>query len=78
MLEVMNKNRNTKLKNPKKEDVYVAKVEEIITYDEEGNEVKKRKTSYTNVTKLVNETKKLIKVNIAEQKIDEVKKILSK
>lgn len=65
-------------KNRRKKDIIVTKYEKKIEYDKDGNEVIKRIPINVNITKKVNESKKLIKNYTAEQKIEELERIFSK
>lgn len=60
------------------QDVIVKKVEEIETYDELGNMSVKRITHRVNVTKLVNETAKVVLADVARKKIQELENIFKK
>jgi predicted ATP-dependent endonuclease of OLD family len=57
------------------QDIIVKRVSYVTEYDEEGNEIKKRKEKLVNITKKINETKKLIKTNTAEEKLAAFDKI---
>lgn len=71
--EYMNKPTGNHEYKPK--DIIVKRVSYVIEYDEEGNEIKKRKETLVNITKKINETKKLIKTNTAEEKLAAFEKI---
>lgn len=81
MLEVENRPKTSKkLSEPikrKTEDIIVTKYETVITY-ENGAKIERRKPKKVNVTKLVNETKKLIKAQTAEEKLAELEKVFTK
>ena len=81
MLEVENRPKTaTKLEKPterKTEDIIVTKYETVVTY-ENGAKIERRKPKKVNVTKLVNETKKLIKAQTAEEKLAELEKVFTK
>lgn len=53
----------------KHRDAIVKKVCYEVTQEEDGTEVKKRKTKLVNLTKMVNESKKTMKVETATQVI---------
>lgn len=62
-------------------DTIVLKVSEKQEIDEQGRKVIVRNVKKVNLTKLVNETAKLVKQNAvytAEQKLNELSKIISK
>ena len=59
-------------------DVIVKKYNEVETYTEEGDKLTRRVPKEVNVTKLVNETKKLVKNASAEEKLAELEKIFTK
>lgn len=81
MLEVEKRPKNgTKIEKyevKKPEDIIVTKYETVITY-ENGAKIERRKPKKVNVTKLVNETKKLIKAQTAEEKLAELEKVFTK
>lgn len=62
----------------KVKDVIVTRYTEVETVNENGEKVIKRKANEINVTKLVNETKKLVKNATAEEKLAELEKIFTK
>lgn len=65
-------------KNYKHKDIIVTKHEQVIEYDENGNQTIKRIPCQINLTKKTNESKKLIKTYSAEQKLEELEKIFTK
>jgi hypothetical protein len=81
MLEVEKRPKTaTNLEKPverKTEDIIVTKYETVVTY-ENGAKIERRKPKKVNVTKLVNETKKLIKMQTAEEKLAELEKVFTK
>ena len=62
----------------KVEDIIVRKVELQEEVNDEGFLVKKPIVKLVNVTKLVNETKKLIKSDNVNEKLEEIKQMLTK
>ena len=66
-------------KEIKKHDTFTVRAEIKVTYDEKtGDKIEKRVTKTINVTKLVNERKKLLKERTAQQTLNELEKILTK
>lgn len=59
-------------------DIIVTKYETKTEYLEDGSRVEKRVPVQVNITKKINETKKLLKTTTAEQKMAEIEKIFSK
>ena len=79
MLQVIKRNeKNNRKKPPKKEDIIVTRYTEKSTYDNDGTKKTKRIPQRVNITKLVNETKKLLKTEKAVDKINELKAFFSK
>ena len=78
ILQDYKQERPIEIEEPKHNDTLVKRISYDTEYDEEGNEIKKRKETNINITKLINETKKLIKNYSAEEKLDEMKRIFSK
>lgn len=80
MLQATNKDRfrNNRKKAPRIEDIIVTRYNEKTTYDNDGTKKTKRVPQRINITKLVNETKKLIKQDKAIDKVQELKKFFSK
>ena len=62
-------------KPPKRKDIIVTKFETKIEY-ENGVKRERRVPTKTNVTKLVNETKKLVKQNKASETLAEIEKLM--
>lgn len=62
---------------PKKEDIIVCQVKETIVNTPEGKLIKKTYKG-KNVSKIMNETKKLVKANTATEKLAEIEKIFTK
>lgn len=60
------------------QDVIVSKVENKKVYDENGTLTVKRLTHRVNITKLVNETAKVILADVARKKIQELENIFKK
>ena len=77
MLAVLNKvKKDSRAEQPKREDIIVTKVEYNILENEDGSETRYRTTRKVNVTKMVNETKKLVKNNQTSEilaKLEEIK-----
>lgn len=61
----------------KPEDIIVTKYQTITEY-KDGCKIERRVPKKVNVTKLVNETKKLLKNQTAEEKLSELERIFSK
>ena len=64
------------LSRPK--DIVITKYRTDIDYDKDGNEIKKRTPVTVNITKKMNESKKLVKKFTAEEKLEELEKIFTK
>ena len=60
------------------QDVIVKRTEEIVSYEENGNMTVKRITQRVNITKLVNETAKVVLADVARKKIQELENIFKK
>lgn len=60
------------------QDVIVNKIELQKTYDENGTLTIKRITHKVNITKLVNETAKVVLADVARKKIQELENIFKK
>lgn len=60
---------------PKRKDIIVTKFETKIEY-ENGVKMERRVPVKTNVTKLVNETKKIVKQNKASETLAEIEKLM--
>lgn len=73
--ETGSKISNSKNK-PKKRDIIIKKAKKTIEY-KEGCEIHKTTYENVNITKKVNETKKLIQGLTAEQKIQELEKLFT-
>lgn len=76
-----NKIKQGKIKYPKAKDIIVRQPIKKVEYQEDGTKIEKTVYRETNITKLVNETVKVVKqsaVNTAEQKLREMEKIFSK
>lgn len=71
---VLDKEMLDKLKG---HDIIVKKISYETEYDEEGNQIKRRKIKKVNLTKKINETKKLIKENTAAKKLAELEEIFN-
>ena len=59
-------------------DIIIKKYETVVEYNANGDKTEKRVPITINITKKINETKKLIKTATAEQKMAEIEKIFSK
>ena len=80
-------NGTLQIKNPKKYnpipnrkehgDIIVNRIRTVTTY-ENGLKVERQIKKQVNVTKMVNETKKLIKQETASEKLAEIEKIFTK
>lgn len=56
--------------------IVLKKCNDLIEYDEKGNKITRTTYKKVNITKLVNETKKLIKKDLALEKLEELKKAM--
>lgn len=78
MLEVCRK-KYGRPKEIKKHDTFTERTETKVTYDEKtGDKIEKRVSKKINVTKLVNERKKLLKERSAQETLNQLEKILTK
>lgn len=81
MLEILKKakqpKKGAKEKDKPNRDIFVTKYEELIEY-KNGEKIIKRVPKVVNITKKVNETKKLIKNYSAEEKLIELERIFTK
>ena len=57
-------------------DIYVTKTKTVVTY-ENGCRVERQIKKEVNITKMINESKKLVKQNTAQEKLNEIEKIFS-
>lgn len=64
--------------NEKNRDVIVTKFQYKTTYNEDGSFTTKRVPTMVNITKKMNEQKKLIKKDTAAEKLAELERIFSK
>lgn len=82
MLTVLDKRqKDTKQQEPKRKDIIVERAEIEVVENEDGSETTIRKKKLVNVTKMINETKKLVKQTAAQEliaKIDELKGVYTK
>lgn len=82
MLEVCkNQEQSIDIEKSKEKDIIVRKWETKIIYDEKGNKIEKRVPQYINITRMINETQKLLKRQNAEQKLakfEEIQKIFTR
>lgn len=80
MLEICKKEteqRNyTEIPEPK--DIITSRIIEKIEYKNDGTKIVRYEKEYTNITKKVNETAKVLKELSAEDKIKELEEILKK
>lgn len=76
------KNKPVELINPDKwnesQDVIVKREKIETFFNDKGEEVKKRTYKEVNLSKKIKETTKVIKADIAKQKLAEIEKIFSK
>lgn len=75
MLSVLERPKVTKPREKKVPDTIVKRTIEKIIENEDGTTTIKRETELINLSKKINETKKLIKKGIAEQKLEEIERI---
>lgn len=67
------------LKNAAKpRDIIVARHKKVTSYNDNGDEITKTQISYVNISKKVNESKKLIKTDSAAEKLAQLEKIFTK
>lgn len=79
MLQALKKTRRyEKLETVPNTEVIVQKKQVTTEEDKNGNTITKTSYKEVNITKLVNETKKIIKQNSAEEKLKELEKVFSK
>lgn len=80
MLEVCKK--ETEQKNyseiPEPKDIITSRIIEKVEYKNDGSKLIKYEKEYTNITKKINETAKMLKQLTAEDKIKELEEILKK
>lgn len=79
MLEVEKKARLQKKQksHPQSKDIIVIKYEKNIEYKTDGTKIERRVPKKVNITKMVNERKKVIKTNKAQETLDEIEKIFT-
>jgi hypothetical protein len=70
------KKYNPATKRKPHKDIYVTKTKTIVTY-ENGCRVERQVKKEVNITKMMNESKKLVKQNTAQEKLNEIEKIFS-
>ena len=75
MLSVLEKPKITEPRKIKVPDTIVTRTIEKIIENEDGTTTIKREAELVNLSKKINETKKLIKKGIAEQKLEEIERI---
>lgn len=75
MLSVLERPKITEPRKKKVPDTIVKRTIEKIIENEDGTTTIKRETELVNLSKKINETKKLIKKGIAEQKLEEIERI---
>lgn len=80
MLEVCKKETDQKnyTEIPEPKDIITSRTIERIEYKNDGSKIIKYEKEYTNITKKVNETAKVLKELTAEDKIKELEEILKK
>ena len=61
----------------KPKDIIVTKIATRTTVNSEGDIVIKRVKTRVNLTKKINETKKMIKIDTAQEKLEEIERIYS-
>ena len=59
-------------------EIIVNKVKEIVTYDEKGRMITERKIIQVNITKKINESAKVLKIDNASKTLTEIEKLLTK
>lgn len=57
-------------------EIYVTKTKTVVTY-ENGCRVERQIKKKVNLSKMINESKKLVKQNTAQEKLNEIEKIFS-
>lgn len=78
MLEVCRKKDKVRKAAPEQSEIIITKYETVTEYGTEGEEIKRRLPKKVNITRKINETKKLLKNYTAEEKVKEIEKIFSK
>lgn len=78
MLEVCRKKDRIRREAPEPCEIIITKFETVTEYGTEGEEIKRRLPKKVNITRKINETKKLLKTYTAEEKVKEIEKIFSK
>lgn len=83
MLEIMKKRMPLQIidkpfVNVKPTDIFITRVHENITYDEKGRKITEYRKEKINITKAMNESKKIVLANVAEKKLQEIEKIFTK
>lgn len=59
-------------------DIFVTKLEYTEEYDEDGNKITKKHKKKINLTKKINETAKLLKIDTLQDKYNKLKEIIEK
>lgn len=80
MLQALKQNQIT-VKEPKEyknDDIFVTREREVEEYDKDGNRITKVIKEKYNITRKINECAKIIKTDLAQQKLEELNKILNK
>lgn len=78
MLEIERKPEKPKLYQVEQRDIIITKYKETTIYNEDGSILTKKEPVQVNITKKVNETKKMIKNYTAEEKLAELEKVFTK
>ena len=58
-------------------DIIITRLHEVISYDEKGRMITEYKKEKINISKAMNETKKIVMANVAEKKLSEIEKIFT-
>lgn len=58
-------------------DIIIKRFHEVITYDEKGRKITEYQEEKINISKAMNESKKIVMANIAEKKLSEIEKIFT-
>lgn len=77
MLEILKKGV-MKQEKIEPHDIIITKYEEKIEYNKDGSKLVKRVPKKVNITKMVNERKKVIKQRTAQDVLDEIEKVFTK
>ena len=58
-------------------DIIISRLHEVINYDEKGRMITEYRKEKINISKAMNESKKIVMANIAEKKLSEIEKIFT-